>query len=63
MITAISYWFNNMKSKWNRELPSDVLFLDSKGNYVTRYGVRSGKSIEELIELDRLQYPEDYKDD
>lgn len=63
MITAILDWFESIKFKWNRQLPSDVLFLDDKGNYVTRCGVRSGKSIEELIELDRLQYPEDYKDD
>lgn len=63
MIKAVLDWYNNLKFKWNRDLPVDVLFLDHNGNYMTRNSVRSSKSVRELIELDRLQYPEDYTDD
>ena len=56
-------YLKNLLDKLHRSLPNDVLFLDRHGNHVTRDGIRSSLTVEELIAKDKEENPRDYADD
>lgn len=55
MLKKLSQFILSLFYKFNSKLPSDVLFLDQNGNYVTKSSFRSSKTIDELLKMEQQE--------